>query len=81
METQTINVNGKTIWVTSDPVHSYQTHNKAIRTVPNQYYGYYRYDPPSETVPCNPLLQDGQPKIFATPEQIIEHVRSLHENL
>ena len=81
MDTQTIDVNGKTIWVTAEPVRSYQTHNKAIQTVPNQYYGYYRYDPPSETVLGTQLLQDGQPKIFATREQIIENVRSLHSNV
>jgi hypothetical protein len=78
MTTSTIDVNGKTIWVTAEPVRSYQSNNKAIRTVPGQYYGYYRYEQPSESVLGNQLMEDGTPKIFDTPEQILEYVRSLH---
>lgn len=78
MPTTTINVNGKTIWVTADPVRTHPQYSKIVQAVPNQYFGYYRYDEPGEGVPGTPVKEEGQPKVFATPEQVVEFVRSMH---
>ena len=82
MATETIEVNGKTIWVTAEPVHTHPLYSKIIQTVPNQYLGYYRYAQPAEAVPGEPVKDaDGTPKVFATPEAVTEYVRSMHQGM
>jgi hypothetical protein len=78
MSATRIEVQGRPIWVTAEPVRTNQGRSKVIQTIPNQFYGYYRYDEPAEAVPGNQIIEGDQPKIFATPEQVTEYVRSQH---